>query len=456
MKNILITGLVIFFSFQGWSQTITLESFASGFSAPVDIAHAGDDRLFVVEKGGRIKILNADGTIEATPFLDISSLVSNGSEQGLLGLAFHPDYATNGYFYVNYTDTGGDTQVSRFSVDSGNPNLADPASEFPIIDYTQPFSNHNGGCVRFGPDGYLYIAAGDGGSGGDPGNRAQNTELLLGKLLRIDVDSPGGGNNYGIPPDNPFAGDPPNAGEIWAYGLRNPWKFSFDKDNGDLWIADVGQGTIEEIDHAAGNAAGLNYGWRCYEGSLVYNNTDCPDPSELTFPVGEYNHSVGNSITGGYVYRGSTYNNMLGYYFFADFGSGVIGSIDSDENLTILDDTNSNFSSFGEDVNGELYLVTYSGTIYKIVGEVLELEEFKYTTVHIVPNPAVHSFTIQSFDESIVKFEIFNLNGTLIKSSHGSAFHSKTISTQGFSKGLYLIKAYGEEGQCSIHKLLIE
>jgi glucose/arabinose dehydrogenase len=205
------------------AQDINIALVADGFSSPVDIENAGDDRLFIVEQGGRIKILNADGTTNSTPFLDISTLVSNGGEQGLLGLAFHPDYANNGFFYVNYTKTNGDTRVARFSVDSGDPDIAQVGSEFEIIEYEQPFSNHNGGDVAFGPDGYLYISSGDGGSGGDPGNRAQNLSLLLGKMLRLDVD---GGTPYAIPADNPFSGAGTTiAEEIWAYGLRNPWRF---------------------------------------------------------------------------------------------------------------------------------------------------------------------------------------------------------------------------------------
>ncbi len=236
-----------------------------------------------MEQGGKIKILS-NGVINPVPFLDISGQISSGSERGLLGLAFHPDYADNGYFYVNYTKQNGDTQVSRFTRDPANPDIADPTSELPIIGYSQPFANHNGGCLAFGPDGYLYIGSGDGGSGGDPGNRAQNINLLLGKLLRIDVDNPSGGNNYGIPADNPFVGNPNAKGEIWAYGLRNPWRFSFDFTDNNLWIGDVGQGNIEEVDRTATTEAGFNYGWRCYEGSQPYNTENCPPQSELTFP----------------------------------------------------------------------------------------------------------------------------------------------------------------------------
>src|SRR5690606_5710321 len=282
----LLSLLLIFTSGLIFAQNVDIEFFKGDFDDPLSLQHANDERLFVVEQGGLIKTIQGDGTVNATPFLNISGQISNGSEQGLLGLAFHPDYTNNGYFYINYTKPNGDTQVSRFSVDSGNPDLADQNSELPIIGYSQPFPNHNGGNLAFGPDGFLYISSGDGGSGGDPGDRAQSIIELLGKLLRIDVDIPSGGNNYGIPSDNPFAGnpDPGIKKEIWAYGLRNPWRFSFDLTENNLWIADVGQGNWEEINRASISEAGLNYGWRCYEGNQPYNTEDCPPQSELTFP----------------------------------------------------------------------------------------------------------------------------------------------------------------------------
>ncbi|NND89002.1 MAG: hypothetical protein HKM28_07130, partial [Flavobacteriaceae bacterium] len=243
MKNI-VTLLFILLQISVISaQDIDIELFADGFTDPVNLQNAGDNRLFVVEQAGLIKILNSDASTNATPFLDISGLVGSGSEQGLLGLAFHPDYQNNGFFYVNFINTSGNTEVVRYSV-STDPDIADPSSALQIISYTQPFSNHNGGHLAFGPDGYLYIASGDGGSGGDPGNRAQDLTTPLGKLLRIDIDNTSGGN-YSIPNDNPFAGDPTLTEEIWAYGLRNPWRFSFDTMTSDLWIADVGQGEVE-------------------------------------------------------------------------------------------------------------------------------------------------------------------------------------------------------------------
>jgi glucose/arabinose dehydrogenase len=455
MKKICSTILTLFAVSTLLSQTISLEVFASGFSNPVDMKHAGDDRLFVVEQGGSIKILNADGTTNTTPFLNISGDVSGGSEQGLLGLAFHPDYTTNGYFFVHYTDNGGDTQVSRFSVSTGDPDVADPGSEFPIIDYAQPFSNHNGGSLNFGPDGFLYIGSGDGGSGGDPGNRAQNTELLLGKLLRIDVDNPGGGNNYGIPADNPFAGDPPNAEEIWAYGLRNPWKFTFDRDTGDVWIADVGQNAIEEINKAGGSEAGLNYGWRCYEGSSTFNTANCPDPSELTFPIAEYTHAFGFSITGGYVYRGTEYTNISGYYFAADFGTGLIATVSPTGDFNNLGTFGGNWATFGEDVDGELYIANYNGQISKIKGETLGINDFDAISAHIFPNPADGRVTLQLDQGTIDNISIMDLKGSVLYSEENIQSSTKEINTEALSQGMYLVKVTSEKGT-SIKKLIVQ
>jgi glucose/arabinose dehydrogenase len=353
---------------------------ADGLTRPVFVCAAPGDteRLFIVEQDGRIKILKG-GTVLSRPFLDVSAIVrSIGNEQGLLGLAFHPQYSSNGYFYVNYTDNNGDTRVSRFRV-SSDPDSADVSSEFNILFVDQPFSNHNGGMLAFGPnDGYLYISLGDGGSGGDPGDRAQSDNTLLGKILRIDVD---GGNPYTIPPDNPFSGSPSVLGEIWAKGLRNPWRYSFDRATGDMYIGDVGQGDWEEIDYEpASGPGGINYGWRCYEGNHEYNTTDCSAPSAYQFPVTEYSHSLGCSVTGGYVYRGCAIPDLQGTYFFADYCSGNIWTFLYD-GITVTEYAERSAElapgggldvggivSFGEDAHGELYICDlFDGEVFKIV-----------------------------------------------------------------------------------------
>jgi glucose/arabinose dehydrogenase len=459
MKKIFTIVALCFMAIGIQAQEPALNLFANGFSSPVDLQHAGDDRLFVVEQGGRIKVLNSDGSVNATPFLDISTSVSNGSEQGLLGLAFHPDYDTNGFFYVNYTKVNGDTRVSRFSVDPGDPDVALTGSELIIIEYTQPFPNHNGGGVQFGPDGYLYISSGDGGSGGDPGNRAQNTTILLGKLLRLDVDNPSGGNNYGIPADNPFAGSAVNAEEIWAYGLRNPWRFSFDSATGDVWIGDVGQGDVEEIDKAAGNEAGLNYGWRCYEGSSPFNTSGCPPMGDLTFPIAEYSSSTGSgncSITGGYVYRGSEYPWIQGIYYAADVCSGNIYTVGTTGNLINHGSFGGSWVAFGEDVTGEMYIVDIGGSIYKVEdNSLIGFSDNVLSDFSIIPNPASEIVHILSDSDTISSYSVYDLKGSELLSEKNIKQSRTTIAVNAISPGLYLLKVTGTDGTSVVKKLVI-
>jgi glucose/arabinose dehydrogenase len=341
------------------------------FSQPLEYLHAGDNsgRVFVVEKTGRIKVFQNDPQVQAAGvFLDLSGIVdSSASEKGLLGLAFHPDYEKNGLFYVNYTDWSG-TVIARYQSDPADPSRGLPDSGTVLMSFPQPYANHNGGHLAFGPDGFLYIAVGDGGSAGDPQGNAQNRGSIYGKMLRIDVDKPGGGKSYGIPADNPFAGN--NEGfleEIYAYGLRNPWKFSFDQKSGWLWTADVGQNRVEEIDIIQ---KGANYGWNIMEGSLCYPSTANCDRSGLALPVWEYRHPTGNSVTGGYVYYGSKIPGLYGAYVYGDFVSGMIWALWLDSagaDNRILLDTNLNISSFGMDQENELYVVDYRGKIYKVI-----------------------------------------------------------------------------------------
>jgi len=310
-----------------------------------------------------------DGQVLAEPFLDLTDRVAvNASEQGLLSVAFHPNYAENGFFFVNYTDANGDTVVSRFQV-SDDPNRADAGSETVLLNIRQPYGNHNGGQLQFGPDGYLYVGMGDGGSGGDPENHGQNPGTLLGALLRLDVDQGNEEVGYAIPPDNPYVGDENGRNEIWAIGLRNPWRFSFDRLTRDLYIADVGQQQYEEVNFApAGHPGGLNYGWNIMEGAHCYASQTC-NTEGLVQPVAEYDHGQGCSITGGYVYRGSQFPELAGNYFFGDFCSGNIwGLFNTGDGWqqTVVAQSDLNITSFGEDATGELYVLTQEGEIYQI------------------------------------------------------------------------------------------
>jgi glucose/arabinose dehydrogenase len=347
----------------------TWSAVVSGLDLPVDIQNAGDGsgRLFVVEKPGQIVIIQ-NGQELAAPFLDIRSEVgSQNTEQGLLGLAFHPHYATSGMFFVNYTDVDGNTVIAAFHVSAGDPNRADPSSQVNLLHVHQPYPNHNGGGLAFGPDGYLYMGLGDGGSAGDPLRNGQSLDTELGKLLRINVDA---GEPYTIPPDNPFASSG-GLPEIWAYGLRNPWRFSFDRLTGDLYIGDVGQDAWEEVDYVpAGTPGGLNFGWSFYEANHTYHR---PAPAGLnfTFPVAEYGHDFGCSISGGYVYRGKALPEWQGVYLYGDYCSGTVwGLIQTAPNTwqtQALFSTGARINTFGQDEAGELYLVDYNtGTLFRL------------------------------------------------------------------------------------------
>jgi len=344
------------------------------FNRPLDFQHAGDgsNRVFVVEQRGVISVFSNDPEVESkNTFLDISPRVSNqGNEEGLLGLAFHPDYENNGYFYVNYSATSPRrTVISRFQVSATDPNQANVGSELVLLEIEQPFSNHNGGQMIFGSDGYLYYASGDGGSGGDPQNHGQRRETMLGAILRIDINQQSNGRNYAIPGDNPFAGNNEGfAEEIYAYGLRNPWRMSFDSQTGILWAADVGQSGFEEINIIEN---GGNYGWRIMEGTQCFNPSQGCNQEGLELPIWEYDHSNGDrSITGGFVYRGEELDDLKGHYVYGDFVSGRIWALNfSDlQNPINTEIFNVSFriSSFGIDENEELYICGFDGKIYKI------------------------------------------------------------------------------------------
>ena len=354
---------------------IALEPVVGGFKSPVYLTYAGKTSpwaswMFVVERIGRIQLIE-NGQVQPIPFLDITDRVGSGaSEQGLLSVAFPPDFETSGVFYVDYTDRRGDTIIARYGLLERDPPQGDPASEQKILEIAQPAANHNGGQLQFGADGYLYIGTGDGGRAGDPWGNAQNPNVLLGKMLRVDVR---GADTYRVPADNPFVGWSDVRPEIWSLGLRNPWRFSFDRATGDLYIADVGQNVYEEVDfQPAHSTGGENYGWDVMEGEHCFEPSSGCDSNGLISSVVEYDHSLGCSVTGGYVYRGTRYPEMVGVYFYGDFCSGRIWGLQrapsGEWRGAPLLDTNASISSFGEDAAGELYVLNYGdGTVYHLI-----------------------------------------------------------------------------------------
>jgi glucose/arabinose dehydrogenase len=353
---------------------LRVELVADGLQDPIGLTAAGDGsgRLFVNERDGVVRVIRPDGRLEPTPFVDLANRIAAGGERGLLGLAFHPDFAGNRRLFVHYSRAGDGASVVSELTATADLRTADPGSERVLFTVPDPFVNHNGGQLAFGPDGYLYIGLGDGGGGGDPLQNAQNPDVLLGKILRIDVDATDG-RGYGIPPGNPFATDgaDPGAGrpEIWALGLRNPWRFSFDPDGGDLYIGDVGQGSWEEIDRQPADAAGgENYGWNVMEGRHCFND-DC-DQTGYVKPIAEYGHELGCSVTGGHVYRGSAQPDLLGVYVFGDFCSGIIFTLQVDEGTIdpkpVLE-SGLGISSFGTDEDGEIYVVDIRGGVYRVL-----------------------------------------------------------------------------------------
>lgn len=360
-------------SFDPAAFDVGLEPVADGFEAPLFVTNAGDDRLFVVEKGGTIRIVEG-GAVVDEPFLDITGRVgSESSEQGLLGLAFAPNYAESGLFYVDYTDPNGNTVVSRFAV-TDDASVADPESEEVVLSQEQPYPNHNGGVLAFGPDNYLYIGFGDGGGQGDPNGNGQNLDTWLGKILRIEVDPKyTGGEPHLVPEDNPFVSDGEAQPEIWAYGLRNPWRFSFDRETGDLWIGDVGQNEYEEVTMLPAAEGGANLGWNLVEGPACYADENC-DPAAFVEPAFSYTHSSGDgcSVTGGYVSRGEELAALNGVYILADYCTGLIwgGGPDASGEMVLSEPVESGLqiSSFGEGADGAIYLTDITGgTVYELV-----------------------------------------------------------------------------------------
>ena len=329
----------------------------------------GSGRLFIVSQDGRIWRVDADGSVAGTPMIDLGPRLKSGGEQGLLGLALHPDFPNDPRAFVNYTDRNGDTIVASLEIDSGDPDRINPESHRQLLFIDQPYANHNGGEVLFGPDGFLYVFMGDGGAGGDPHGNSQRLDTLLGKVLRLDIDDASGQVGYSSPPDNPFVGAD-GQDEIWHYGLRNPWRASFDRATDDLWIGDVGQGAWEEIDVARSGQGGLNFGWNLMEGNHCYKPQSGCNRAGLEPPITEYGHDGGCTVIGGYVYRGLASPSMQGAYLFADYCSGRVWAIDAASTELVaptqVGSADGSPSAFGEDVAGELYLLTLSGPIYRI------------------------------------------------------------------------------------------
>lgn len=473
------------------AQTITLEEFGPTFSRLTNLGSTGistDTRMFVSEQKGFIKILEDDGTSPATPFLDIDSKVFddivNYWETGLHSFVFHPDYETNGYFYVHYSDNNLDAIVSRFTRIGGpTSNVADASSELVIINMSHPYDAHYGGDLAFGPDGYLYITKGDGGTNmGDPDNRSQDLSQLHGKILRIDVDNVDPGKNYGIParpgtPPNPYAddGDVNTLPEIWASGLRNPAKFSFDSSTGDMWIGDVGQWDWEEINFIPANSTGgQNFGWRCYEGPDTYNTSaGCPPIGDLTFGIADYNHNESDGIgrcavAGGYVHRGSVNTSLNGYYFFGDWCSGEIFTLSDASGSWVRTNhptsvTYKSWTAFGVDNNKELYVASNGlsdGKVSKIKSNLLSDKNPKnILDFSITPNPTNQSNITLNFSNtnSIKEINTYNIHGQYIKSDM-SRLNSKTISLEysKLSTGIYIVEAVLISGEKSQNKLIIK
>lgn len=435
------------------------------FQEPVFLTHSNDgtDRIFVVQQNGRIRVFpNDSAATSASTFLNITNKLSwTGGEQGLLGLAFHPQYATNGYFYVNYTAPNPlRTVIARYSVSQTDPNKADSLSEFVILEIGQPYDNHNGGMILFGADGYLYVGTGDGGDGGDPHNYGQNRSVLLGKILRINVDTTTATTNYGIPNDNPFKDNTQGyKEEIWAWGFRNPWRFSEDRVTGRMWVGDVGQGSWEEIDLL--KRAG-NFGWRCYEGNSTFNTSGCGPASEYVFPVTVYPNTGSDcAVTGGYVYRGQRRPELVGHYIYGDYCSGKVWKFNYTDSTatgdTLLINTSFLISSFGVDQHGELYLCNHGGTIQKFARSTVDVHEPRRTLPTETrleqnhPNP-FNPTTAISFQLSAVSFaslKVYDLLGrevaTLVNETKQPGSYEVTWDASGMASGVYMYRLVTRE-----------
>lgn len=448
------------------AQPYTLQPLPYDFIFPLDISHTQDGRLYVVEQRGQVKVIESDGTLNDIIYLNLWNKISFGGERGLLGLAFHPNFQENGLLYVNYTNRSGTTHISSFSFQQGDLRVNSDTENI-LLDISQPYGNHNGGCLKFGPDGHLYIAMGDGGWWKDPHNNAQNDQSLLGKMLRIGVEEEGG---YFIPEDNPFVQAPFTSDEIWASGLRNPWRFSFDRATGDLWIGDVGQDDYEEINRVkVGEPAGLNFGWRCREGHEVLDPRDCLGTGAFTFPLYVYptTRNIGESITGGYVYRGTAFPELQGKYIYGDYASGKIWALQELPTGEILNELiaqhqRNDISSFGEDADGELYITGYhTGKVYRLVKEFVSTSSpfINHSALSITPNPFDNFLTIQleTTQTQVLTIQLINFMGQVLRqqtTSRTIGKHIVQLDTSDLPIGAYMLSI--TDGRDVISKKLIK
>ncbi len=456
MKYLLLGLLLVITTVVYTQDLLEYVPFADGLNVPVEIENAGDSMLYVIEKQGRIRLISPDGSVLARPFLNIQGRVNNnGGERGLLGMDFHPAFPDSPYVYVNYTGNNqGETVISRFTIDENDNEIADPNSELIILTIDQPFSNHNGGDLLFGPDGYLYIPTGDGGSGGDPLGAGQDRMSNLGKILRIDVDN---GNPYTIPDDNPFAHDDFTNDEIWALGLRNPWRIDFDPITGDLYIADVGQNSYEEIDfQPASSQGGENYGWRCFEGDSIFNLTDCDEPNYV-FPVHAYEFPLQDcaSITGGVVYYGTDNPGLYGKYLFADFCTGMFATLyknDAEEWIcdTLLDQHFLSITTFGRDATGEVYVASIGGSIFKLHDKSSSVKDIDHSIRFIRSNPVLDYLEI---DESVT-FEEGYIYSSQGKQMLAIRANRHKVDVSSLSPGMYYV-LIAKEGRLYSDKVLV-
>lgn len=470
-KNImvlLLTAVPFLFNPNSHAQAPPVLIFApvvSGLSSPLDVVNAqdGTNRLFIVQRSGTVRIV-LGGVLLAGNFLDIPDSITAGGERGLLSLAFHPGFRVNRYFFVYYTNTSGDIRITRFQTQVGNPNATDESTGVVVMTIAHPsFSNHNGGKLIFGPDNNLYFGTGDGGSTGDPSDNAQNGNSLLGKMIRINVDDFATPPYYTIPPDNPYVGDPAVRDEIFTLGLRNPWRWSFDRNTNDVWIADVGQGAREEINYRTYATSGhINYGWRCYEGNAAYNTTGCLPPANYIFPIFDYPHNSatgGFSVTGGYVYRGTEFPAMYGYYVCSDYISAnawLIKPNGTGWDIAMQSGLPGSIAGFGEAENGDMYAIALSGTLYKVTTNsvvvpitMLQFTATAFTGFNEIQWKTINEQNVSYFDiefssDGVNYISAGRVNAINIPSANNYSF--KHFITQ-FTKLFYRLKITDKDGR---------